>query len=146
VIIVDANVAFKWLVEEPYSRQARRLRAEALDAGQMIAAPPLILYEITNILRQRIRRGTLSLEDADQLLLNFLQIPLDLVAPGGIHQRALALADLFRLPAAYDAHYIALAEMLDCDFWTADERLINSLRGGVPFVKWIGDFDTESRG
>ena len=42
--------------------------------------------------------------------------------------------------AAYDAHYLALAEMLGCEFWNADERLYNTVKDELPWVKWLGDF------
>jgi hypothetical protein len=35
----------------------------------------------------------------------------------------------FSLPATYDAHYLALAERENCEFWTADTRLFNAIKG-----------------
>ena len=41
----------------------------------------------------------------------------------------------YNLPATYDAHYLALAEWMEIDLWTADTKLVNSLK---PFkVKWV---------
>ena len=37
--------------------------------------------------------------------------------------------------AAYDSFYLALAEGLDCELWTADERLHNA--AGVAWVKLL---------
>ena len=48
------------------------------------------------------------------------------------------LAHRFGIPAAYDAHYLALAEVEKCELWTADERLWNAVRSEVDWVRWIG--------
>jgi hypothetical protein len=32
----------------------------------------------------------------------------------------------------------ALAARLDCDFWTADERLVNSVRTRFNHIHWLG--------
>jgi len=50
------------------------------------------------------------------------------------------LADTHGLRAAYDAHYLALAQHLACDFWTDDQRLLRSLAGALPFVR---DLDSD---
>lgn len=34
--------------------------------------------------------------------------------------------------------YLALANISDCEFWTADEVLIDSLQGKLPWVRCIG--------
>jgi predicted nucleic acid-binding protein len=57
-----------------------------------------------------------------------------------LHERALLLADDYKLPAAYDGYYVALAENLGCDLWTADERLLRRLSGRAPFVKALAVF------
>ena len=57
-----------------------------------------------------------------------------------LHRTALTIAATYDLPAAYDAHYLALAQILGCDFWTGDGTLINTLRGRLAFVRWIGDY------
>ncbi len=45
----------------------------------------------------------------------------------------------YKLPAAYDAQYLALAEWMKMDLWTADARLINTLK---PFkLNWIHGVD-----
>jgi predicted nucleic acid-binding protein len=40
----------------------------------------------------------------------------------------------------YDAHYLALAEMMEGEFRTADERLYNAVRDDFPNIRWLGDY------
>jgi predicted nucleic acid-binding protein len=42
--------------------------------------------------------------------------------------------------AVYDAHYLALAEALNCELWTADERFYRAAISGHTQVKWLGSF------
>ncbi len=41
---------------------------------------------------------------------------------------------------AYDAQYMALAVRLDCEFWTADERLVNSTQEQFSRIRWLGNW------
>lgn len=75
-----------------------------------------------------------------RLLGQFFSVPIILAAPEVFSERALAVADTYGLPAVYDAYYVALAQLLECDLWTNDQRLLRALGGGLPFVKWIGDY------
>ncbi len=104
-------------------------------------APPLLPYEVTSILRQRLRAAApIPLELAIVHLEDFLSVPIELRNPLGLHRRALILADTYELPAAYDAHYLALAEHLDCPLWTDDRRLLRLVGNRQPFVRAIGDY------
>jgi predicted nucleic acid-binding protein len=141
MICVDASLVAKLLFpEEESSTQAFALMADELSAEQPMIAPPLLPIEVTNILRQRMRREGLSLERARELLRQFLAIPINLKAPEGLYDEALVLADAQNHPAAYDAHYVALAQRMGCDLWTADERLMRALAGRLAFVRSIADF------
>ena len=58
-----------------------------------------------------------------------------------LYHAALDWADKLRQSKAYDAAYLALAESLNAEFWTADQRLVNATRAlNIDWVKWIGDF------
>lgn len=48
------------------------------------------------------------------------------------------LAKHFNQQRTYDMAYLALAEQNNCPFWTAGERLYNSVRHQLPWVHWIG--------
>ena len=140
MICIDASVAAKWLFAEDYSAQADALLQAALTTPEPLVAPFLLPSEVANILRQRMRRGTLLIEEARTLLAQFRAVPVLLQEPETLYDQALVLADRFNLPAVYDAHYIALAELLGATLWTADERLLNTLGGRVPFVQWISTY------
>ena len=140
MIVVDASVVTKWILAEPHTDRAEALYNDTLQAREPIMAPSLLLFEITNVLRQRMVRTGLSLQRAQQLMTQFLGLPLTLASPNGLYQRALALADTHTLPAAYDAHYLALAENLHCDFWTDDQRLIRSAGASLSFVRAISTY------
>ncbi|MBI2849401.1 MAG: hypothetical protein HYX88_04655 [Chloroflexi bacterium] len=57
-----------------------------------------------------------------------------------LHQKALALAATYDLPAAYDAHYLTLCQLLGCTFLTNDQNLVSTLGSRLAFVYWLGDF------
>lgn len=56
-----------------------------------------------------------------------------------LHRRALDIAGRYRLPAAHDAHYLALAERLGAEFWTADRQLYQAVVGRLAWVNLLGD-------
>jgi predicted nucleic acid-binding protein len=140
MICADASVAAKWSFVEEHSGESRALLRDALAQQEPIIAPPLLPSEVANIIRQRIRLGLATLDEARALLAQFLAIPISLQAPETLYDRALVLADEHELPAVYDAQYVALAEILGATLWTADQRLLRALGGRLPFVRWIADY------
>jgi Predicted nucleic acid-binding protein, contains PIN domain len=56
-----------------------------------------------------------------------------------VHRRALLLAGQFKLPSAYDAHYLAVAEVFGAELWTADQRLFRAVSGPLPWVHIVQD-------
>lgn len=104
-----------------------------------LAAPTLIRYEVTNALH-RLRQAGEASDGATQVALrSALSLPISLYADDDLHADALAFAARFSLPAAYDAHYLALADRLGAEFWTTDRRLANSVRPALPWVRLVGE-------
>ena len=139
-VVVDASVAFKWLVEEEDSDNATDLARFWDDEGFQPAAPYLMLFEVANVLHRRAMRGDLEVEAAVSLMQDLLSVGVEFYHPAGLHARVLESASLLRQGAAYDARYPALAETLDCEFWTADERFYRVAVPVARYVRWIGEF------
>lgn len=144
IVVVDASIALKWAVTEPDSAEAQALLAEWAQQAMTLLVPTLYAYEITNILRQRVRHGLMTpdVARADQAKLLSQNVTVDLLdqAQQSVQsERALALANQFNLSATYDAHYLALAEREGCEYWTADERLWNAVNAQLPWVRWLGE-------
>lgn len=139
-VVVDASLAFKWLVEERDSAIAHAILRSWLSEDTVPAAPRLMPFEITNALHRRVMQGEFSVEEAAQLTESLLSPPLELHETPNLHRRALELAGQLRQGTAYDAHYLALAEALGCELWTADERFLRAARPLADNVRWLGDF------
>ncbi|MCC7022681.1 MAG: type II toxin-antitoxin system VapC family toxin [Thermomicrobiales bacterium] len=130
----------KIILDEEQSDLARSLYDALLLNRTTIIAPPLLPIEMTNVFRKRTRlQNGLSIGEAGALLDLVLSLPITIQNPPGLHRRALVLANALGLPATYDAHYLALAEFMACEFWTADLRLARQTRDRLPFVRWLGD-------
>lgn len=142
MICADSSVAAKWFFAEEHAAQASALLHDALGAAEPLVAPLLLPSEVANVIRQRMRQGELDRAAARAVLARFLAIPISLQAPPTLYDRALVLADEYNLPAVYDAHYVALAELLGATLWTADQRLLRTLGGRLPFVRWLADYGT----
>lgn len=103
------------------------------------AAPTLFHYELTNGIHRYFCAGILTENTARRALRTAQSLPVTLVGDAELHGRALTLAGELGLKAAHDAHYIALAERLGAELWTADARLARGVRGRCDCVRLVGD-------
>jgi predicted nucleic acid-binding protein len=139
-VVVDASLAIKWVLKEPYADEALALAGEWADTETRPAAPCLLLAEATNVLHRRAVLGHISPGQAKELLTGLLDMGIEIRENPQIHLRALELAHQLQMPAVYDAHYLALADILGCDLWTADERFFNLVKERQPRVKWLRQY------
>lgn len=134
--VVDANIALALVLPLPYSSQAQVLWDGWRAPGTLIQAPDLWAYEITAALRKAMVTLHLPLTEAETRLQTLLALGVQLVAPTTeLHLRALLWAERAGQMVAYDGHYLALAESLNCEFWTADARLARALQGQYAWVR-----------
>jgi predicted nucleic acid-binding protein len=117
VLIVDANVAIKWVVAEPHSELASGLLDEDL------AAPELWLIEVANALWVRQARGLMTSGDARSAVHELVAAPVRCLPMAGLVALAFDLATAMRHPA-YGCCYLAAAQVHDCQFVTADARVV----------------------
>lgn len=128
VVVVDANLALKWVLLEEDSNISMELLDKWTDEGKEIIAPALFAYEVTNILHRQAVAGKLTYDEALQGLskLFSLGIQFKFSFYEEISAQAIDFAHRFHLPATYDAHYLALAHREKCEFldrrYTSMER------------------------
>jgi predicted nucleic acid-binding protein len=139
-VCVDACVVVKWLLTEDDSSTALALAGKFRTDRDTVIAPPHMPVEVTNVIRKRVREGELTQVEGDDLIDVFTGLPIQIAAPAGLYKTALDLANRYGRPTVYDTHYVALAELAACDFWTADMRLVNALNGRIPFVRALHTF------
>ncbi|MEX2598128.1 MAG: type II toxin-antitoxin system VapC family toxin [Dehalococcoidia bacterium] len=138
-VVIDSSIALKLLLQEHDSAQATELLDRWRWASVLPAAPFLLPIEVTNALYQHVKKDEVSFEQAVRLLDRLLSTGIELVARPNLHHRALEIAAQFKQGAVYDAHYLALAEALDCEMWTADARFFRAMRGEFGQVRLLGE-------
>jgi predicted nucleic acid-binding protein len=122
----------------PLSIRAEQLLLKWQGEGTALIAPALLLFEVTSVLRRFVYLNTLTPDEGEDALNQFLRIPIRLSSRRGIFQLAFHLARDLNRPRAYDTAYLALAQLSGCGFWTADERLYNAAKGKLAWVNWVG--------
>ena len=140
-VVVDANTTLASVLPLPYSAAADR-RADDWRAQQaVIAAPALWTYVLITGLRRALGLGLIEPEQLEVALALVEELDLELIFPtAALNRLALDWADRLHQSKAYDGPYLAVAEQLRAEFWTADERLVRSLtEQGVQWVHWIGE-------
>jgi predicted nucleic acid-binding protein len=142
IVVVDANLAIKWVVKEEDSGIALALLNEWYIKGIMMIAPSLLTYEVTNVLYQNMRKGKINLDQAKKILIEVLSvgIELDFSNNSALSRRAFELAHQFNLLETYDPHYVALAERENCELWTADSRLWTAVKEKLPRVRLLAEY------
>lgn len=143
-VCIDASFGIKMVLPELHRDTVRSLWQTWLENNIRIFSPPLFLYEGASAIRGQVYRDLLVPEEGDSAFTNLRTQGIAISSPPGIHEKAWNLAKTFNQPKVYDCYYLALAELLDCEFWTADERLYNSVNQKLAWVKWVGNFKPES--
>jgi len=128
-LVVDASVACKWFIAEAQSDVAELL----LHDGTALLAPDLIVPEVCNAARQKLRRNEITADHARTMVDGLLHIVDEVIPSAGLAARAFEIACSIGHPA-YDCFYIALAEQCGTRLVTADRRLLVRMSG----THWAG--------
>ena len=112
MIVIDASVAIEALQRPGPARE--------LVTDQDLHAPHLIDAEIAHALRRHVRTGEATVPTATVQLETWRHVGLVRHASSSLLMRVWELRENL---TAYDAHYIALAEVLGCDVITSDRRM-----------------------
>ncbi|MBM4288027.1 MAG: type II toxin-antitoxin system VapC family toxin [Deltaproteobacteria bacterium] len=123
IVCVDASYVLRLLGSASPEAAPVQMWVESHEQGKIAVAPGLLYYEVVNALHRYVVKGQLTAAEARQLLELALDLEIELHSELDIHHQAFRMAQELALPAAYDAHYIALAKRLGAELWTADQRL-----------------------
>jgi predicted nucleic acid-binding protein len=122
MIVVDANVALKWVVEQPHFERAREIVAR----GVLLTVPAIFVAEVTNALWGYVRARQIAPAQARAGLRSVLEQISLIEHDTELADEALRIgAELSYAP--YDCFYLVLAMRRSVPFVTVDRRFINRL-------------------
>ena len=138
-ICLDASFVVAMLVPERFSPMALKLWQDWIHDDLEFISPTLLRYEVTSALFRKHLRGLIESADAQTALQHFIALDISYIDLPDLPEWATEIAIRFQRPNTYDSFYLALAERLDCPFWTADERLFNTVHVDFSWVEWVGN-------
>lgn len=136
-LVIDASVALKWIFPEEHSEEALKLFKTHSEAS----VPDFFFAEIGSVLWQRVKKGSITSEEAQLTAQSFESLPLTLVHHSTRPLLPAALEIAYQTGATvYDSLYVALAQREGSHCITADRKLVELLNK-TPLanrVTWIG--------
>jgi predicted nucleic acid-binding protein len=139
-VCIDANVVVRSLIPGQFTENVLALFEEWDRARVVRIAPALLAFEVSSTLRRLVYLKEISSDEGEEAFQNFLSINIRLSHRRAMFPLAWRLAHEFQRPRTYDTAYLALAQLRQCDFWTADARLYNAVGARLSWVRWVGDF------
>ncbi len=137
--VVDASVIIQYFVTQPLTAQATALIRRLDERPPLrVRAPDFIYAECANALWKYARFMGYDRRVVGAHMMDILLLPLVTTSAHVLADRALSLG-LDHEISAYDACYVALADIMGCPLITADTRLVGRMAGGDVEVQWLGD-------
>ena len=130
---LDSSVGLKWVLKEPDSSVAVRLRDSFQHGSHELIAPDIFPVEVAHAIAKAERRGLIQVGDGSQKLADVFAIMPTLHTAVPLLARAFAIASAAR-HGVYDCLYIALAEREGCELVTADGVLVKKFQAQFPFI------------
>lgn len=129
--MTDASALVEYLM---CSELGQALAGIITDQEAELHAPAVCDLEIASALRRGLLRREMTLRRAAEALDDLLDLPLERHGHELLLERVVSMRKNF---SAYDAAYVALAELLGAGFLTTDEGLARAVRKhtDVPLVR-----------
>jgi predicted nucleic acid-binding protein len=118
MIVVDASALVETLINSP-----KAASVAAFLKGQQVHAPELIGFEVLSAIRGNVRGSVLTAADGLEAMREFEDIEARLELWPLLEVMTDRAIELRENVSSYDASYVALAEILQCQLVTADARL-----------------------
>jgi predicted nucleic acid-binding protein len=133
-------------VNEEGSDKAASLMEMVVNNRMTVVLPGFTWAEVGTVLRKKVARKLISSEQAENAWESFNSLGIiTFINDMSVMRAAWRIADEEALSTLYDAAYLAVSEILsrqngeECEFWTADKRLVNSISSKKKFVKLLGE-------
>ena len=132
ICVVDASLVVRVL--QPGHPRVLDLWREWLDSARRLFAPSLLVYEVTNALYRSARASGVGPAPLATSLEELALMEIELITDAPLSRRAAEIAWTLELPAVYDAYYLAVAERLEAELWTCDQKLARTVGERLPRV------------
>lgn len=135
--IVDASLVVKALLPNPELQACQAVLVRLKDTP--LVAPALWIYEITSAFTKAVQFNQITVEEGRAAIRIALGLGVQVIIPDEA-QSLLAFSWTLKLKraSAYDSFYLAIAEALEAELWTADRRLFRSLEPfNLDWLHWI---------
>ena len=137
IVCLDASFIIRYLTSKDTESIYQQYWSQWKADGYTLIAPTLIMYEVLNAFHRANLAGQMTPDEVEEFLERALNLGLRFYGDAQLHREALKMAQKYKLPATYDAHYLALAERLGIELWTADKRLYNTVHDSLDWVHFI---------
>jgi predicted nucleic acid-binding protein len=129
----------KWVLPEPDSDKALRLRDDLRSSVLELLSPDIFTIEASHALTRAERQGRVAIGQGRALLLDILTTPPQVFPFQPFLLRAIDISSAVRV-GVYDCIYVALAEQEKCQLVTADATMVRSLSPTFPFIRPLSSF------
>lgn len=126
MIVTDASFLVMALADDGDDGAEARARLR----GEELAAPHLADLEVTSVLRRSVAAGNVTVQRAQQALQDLADLDVERVAHTSLLPRVWDLRGNY---TAYDACYVALAELFQAPLLTCDAKMARGSGAGCVF-------------
>ena len=138
-VAIDSSVAAKWVLPESDTAEAQAIVISANQSGSRLLVLDMAMAEVANAIWVRFIRGLITAAEVDELLADFLAMPLEIVPSRHLLTEAIRLSVRYRV-AVYDALFVALTATVGVAGVTADEPLVSAVKGDFPQIHLLRDW------
>ncbi|HEY6904363.1 MAG TPA: type II toxin-antitoxin system VapC family toxin [Candidatus Acidoferrales bacterium] len=120
MIVLDASAAIEWLLQSP---AGVKIEKRLMSPSESLHAPHLLDVEVAQVLRRYVRERIISAQRGQEALEDLAGLPLSRYPHDFLIPRVWELRATL---TAYDAVYVALAELLDAPLLTCDAKIASA--------------------
>ncbi|MDJ0737317.1 MAG: type II toxin-antitoxin system VapC family toxin [Nostocaceae cyanobacterium] len=137
IVCVDASLIVRFLADINPDSIYQQKWHQWQTKEYTLVAPTLLVYEVCNAFHRAVVAGHITREESEEFLDRAVNLGLIFYGDAELHPQAFEIAQRYSLPATYDAHYLALAERLGIELWTANRRLFNAVQSSLAWIKLL---------